>query len=174
MRIVQQVFSADPSAIDAVHDLFARLETAAALPLEDFALEVMKLSVHEWIANLIQHADFARHNPSIHLILIPKTDGVQCMIQDNSMGFDFFHQAALQEEYLDEAEVIPARGRGLLMLIACTEDLKYRQLDSTERNQLEFFISRTISFSSTSADLFRSKATFSDPPPLSCTDREAA
>lgn len=177
MRIIQQTFTADPSVIDAVQDLFARLEVAGALPLEVFALEVMKLSVHEWIANLIQHADFAKRNPTIHLILVPKTDGVQCMIQDNSLGFDFAQQAVVQEEFLSEAEIPPSRGRGLLMLIACTEELKYGFADTSSRNQLEFFIPRYISDSSTPADLFNDDPALTlaeIPSPLSRSDREAA
>ena len=65
MRIIQQTFTADPSVIDAVHDLFMRLDEAGALPLEEFSLEVMKLSVHEWVANLIQHADL----PSVYSMI---------------------------------------------------------------------------------------------------------
>ncbi len=111
--------------------------------------EVLKLAVHEWIANLVQHADFAGRRPHVHLALLPTegADAVRCVIEDNSDGFSFEEALVEQQLRLDRAPVPPERGRGLLMMIACTEDLTYRAAGegrggdgaaSSALNRLEF------------------------------------
>ena len=135
------------TAVDELHGLFEEWEhsDSSLLPLDDFGLQVMKLAVHEWVANLVQHADFGDQMPLIQFAIQPDDQRVHCVIEDNSQGFDFNHQLAEQRESV-EATVPPERGRGLLMMIACTEDLRYHQpradapVDRT-RSRLEFSIS---------------------------------
>lgn len=134
------------TVVDEVHALFAAWEQDGSLspPLDAFSAEVMKLAVHEWIANLVQHADFEGRAPEISFAVLPNGRRVQCVIEDNSRGFDFEHQLACQEVEV-VAEVPPDRGRGLLMLIACTEDLRYEappaKRGDGQRQRLEFWIS---------------------------------
>lgn len=134
------------TVVDDVHALFETWERDHALmpPLDAFSLQVMKLAVHEWVANLVQHADFEARAPEIEFAVIPNGRRVRCIIEDNSRGFDFEHQIACQEVEV-VAEVPPDRGRGLLMMIACTEDLHYEapppRRDADRRQRLEFWIS---------------------------------
>lgn len=142
------------AVVDEVHALFATWEREGALspPLDAFSAEVMKLAVHEWIANIVQHADFEGRAPEISFAVFPNGRRVRCVIEDNSRGFDFEHQLAYQESEV-AAAVPPDRGRGLLMLIACTEDLRYdapppgtahrgtAHRGAGQRQRLEFWIS---------------------------------
>ncbi len=135
------------TVIDELHGLFERWERgeASLLPLDDFNLQVMKFAVHEWVANLVQHADFGAHLPLIQVAIQPNGERVHCMIEDNSRGFDFNHQLVKQQQAV-EAVLPPDRGRGLLIMIACTEDLRYYQPVAVtqaggQRHRLEFSIS---------------------------------
>lgn len=117
------------TVVDEVHALFARLASADAhaLDMDPFGLQVLKLAVHEWIANLVQHADFRNCTPEIMLSLLPEGRRVRCIIEDNSSGFDFGAQIEKQRTALATTTVPPERGRGLLIMIACTENLSYRR-----------------------------------------------
>ena len=112
--------------IDEIHALFAHWAEADtfAPTLDAFALEVLKLTVHEWVANLVQHATFTQQ-AEISLTVSSADGKVRCTIDDNSEGFDFHAQLDIQDDHV-RADQAPDRGRGLLMMIACTEDLSYR------------------------------------------------
>ena len=141
------------SIVDDVHALFATFEESSEehLPLDYFTTQVLKLAVHEWIANLVQHADFGGVKPRVRLSLIPENGRVRCVIEDNSRGFDFVTQSVHQRHQLDKAPHPPDRGRGLLMMIACTENISYGTTSSTSAGgdgfsdpgwfKLEFWIS---------------------------------
>jgi serine/threonine-protein kinase RsbW len=96
----------------------------------------MKLAVHEWLSNLIQHADFAERDPAITLQVCQNGSGVHCAIEDNSRGFDLDGRLTARSEILER---FPERGMGLLMIKACTRDLRYTQLTET-RHRLEFCV----------------------------------
>lgn len=112
--------------VDEVHAIFDAWcdEDAFADTIGEFGVQVMKLAVHEWIANLVQHAAFRKGPPKVRLTVHEDEDGVYCCIEDNSDGFDFQSQLTHQEGAVFGPEP-SERGRGLLMLIACTEDLAY-------------------------------------------------
>lgn len=80
-----------------------------------------KLAVHEWLANLVQHAQFP-DNPEVWLELRPHDDALECLIEDNSDGFDLAGQMKTRAQI---AEAFPERGMGLLLLHACAHDLTY-------------------------------------------------
>lgn len=126
--------------VDEVHALFDDWVDAEpySTALDEFGLLVMKLAVHEWIANLVQHADFRDTTPSIRLRLVPEADGLHCTIEDNSAGFDFRGHLTQQQTVVQQPEP-SERGRGLLMLIACTEDLSY-ETDYRGQQRLAFAI----------------------------------
>ena len=148
MPTARHRFSDLDSVVDDLHALFDVWEGDAtfAPPLDDFSLQVMKLAVHEWIANLVQHADFEARTPQIALSVFPNGRRVQCVIEDNSAGFDFERQIG-QQESLVQASATAERGRGLLMMIACTEDMRYEAppapRDADCHQRLEFWISAT-------------------------------
>lgn len=124
--------------IDELHGLFdgweTQLETYNSCSIE--ALHMAKLAVHEWLANILQHADFGGRRPEVGICVSPHADRIQCVIEDNSEGFDL-------EGYLLEnpkiTVVLPDRGMGLLMLKSCTEELKYHKVQEGKQ-QLEFYI----------------------------------
>lgn len=125
--------------IDRVHCLFGTWESEATFqpPLDVPALHQMKLAVHEWLSNLIQHANFSDRDPEISLAFQRHDKHIWCAIDDNSHGFDLDGQLSARSEVL---EAFPERGMGLLMIKACTKDLSYRQLSCT-KHRLEFLVS---------------------------------
>ncbi|MEL6445293.1 MAG: ATP-binding protein [Bacteroidota bacterium] len=128
------------SVIDEVHGLFSHWQEAGTFEpsLSSFMLEVVKLAVHEWVANLVQHAQFGGTAPEIALSMWPGADRLRCTIEDNSQGFDLQRQLTLQTLHLTGHKP-PERGRGLLMVMACTNDLSYTTT-SEGRQRLEFWI----------------------------------
>ena len=126
--------------VDEVHALFDLWieEDAFGDVLDAFGMYVMKLAVHEWIANLVQHAAFPGRTPEIVVTVCTETDALRCIIEDNSDGFDFHNQLDRQTRQVQGAEPSD-RGRGLLMMIACTEDLAYETAEEG-RQRLAFAI----------------------------------
>ncbi|MDX1418806.1 MAG: ATP-binding protein [Rubricoccaceae bacterium] len=112
--------------VDEVHALFAGWARAGtfAETLDASGIFVAQLAVHEWVANLVQHAAFGGRAVEIDLSLTVEAGGLRCVIEDNSDGFDFEEQVDRQERLVQAPEP-SERGRGLLMLIACAEDLRY-------------------------------------------------
>lgn len=129
----------DPnSLIDRVHTLFERFENEKTLAqsLDEDTLQRLKLAVHEWLANLVQHGNFDDRVPEITLTMQPVEQRVRCIIEDNSEGFDLDGHLSARNEVLD---AFPERGMGLLMIKSCTEDLSYQELrDGYHR--LEFIV----------------------------------
>ena len=115
-----QRFSNLGSMIDEIHALFEYWENAGIFsPAFDAdKVQLMKLAVHEWVANLIQHADFAGRIPDVKLDVYPNGSRVRCVIVDNSDGFDL---GVHLDERRRQLSSLPERGMGLLMLNAATE-----------------------------------------------------
>lgn len=129
--------------VDDVHALFDQWgkEGRFADTLDPSAVEVLRLAVHEWVANLVQHAAFGRRRPEIRLRVERAgraAPGLRCVIEDNSDGFDFASQVSRQERLVGAPEP-SERGRGLLMLLACAEDLTYEPAGK-RRQRLAFRI----------------------------------
>lgn len=123
---------------DEVHALFdgwAQAGTFASALGAD-GIEVMRLAVHEWIANLVQHATFPG-SVEITLAVGVEGDGVCCAIEDSSAGFDLPTQIEHQRSIMD-APAPSERGRGLLMLVTSTEDLTYRPAGDGQRQRITF------------------------------------
>lgn len=139
MELEQHRFNGLDTIIDHVHAVFDRWEQEDTLhpPLDEDTLQQMKLAVHEWIANLVQHASFNGSCPEVVFDVSLNGNHVQCAIEDNSAGFNLDDQLRARPAVLD---AFPERGMGLLMIRACTEGLSYRQLDE-RRHRLEFYVS---------------------------------
>ncbi len=99
-------------------------------------LYVLRLTLHEWIANLVQHAAFTGER-AITLSIDVDGDAVRCAIEDTSAGFDFAGQVEHQRGLLD-APSPSERGRGLLMLVTCAEELEYQPAGPGVRQRLAF------------------------------------
>jgi len=139
MPAEHHTFSDLESLIDRVHALFDDWEQherfAPMLDMSD--LHRLKLAVHEWLANLVQHASFNGHAPEVSLSLELRKEGVCCTIRDNSEGFNLDDELTVRSSSL---ESLPERGMGLLMLQACTKRLSYSRVNGSEQ-QLEFVVS---------------------------------
>lgn len=111
---------------EEIHALFARWasEGTFADTLDESGLYVAQLAVHEWMANLVQHATFGGQEAEIALTLRAEAGGLHVEIEDNSDGFDFEGQVERQARLVAQPEP-SERGRGLLMLLACAEALRY-------------------------------------------------
>ena len=125
-------------AIDEVHALFDAWAETGTLEasLDEDGASVLRLAVHEWVANLVQHAAFP-NGPVITLEITPEAKTVQCVIEDSSVGFDFAGQVEQQHAILD-APAPSERGRGLLMLITCTEALSFQPAAPGVRQRIAF------------------------------------
>ncbi|PAP77874.1 ATP-binding protein [Rubrivirga marina] len=99
-------------------------------------LHVLRLTLHEWIANLVQHASFPGE-AEIVLTVEVEGDVVRCAIEDTSDGFDLAAHLETQRSILD-APAPSERGRGLLMLVSCAEDLDFRPASEGVRQRLAF------------------------------------
>lgn len=111
---------------DDVHALFDAWAAAGRFAdvLGPEGADVLRLAVHEWVANLVQHASFP-DGARISLDVEATGAAVRVAIEDSSAGFDFGRQLERQREILD-APAPSERGRGLLMLVTCAEDLAFR------------------------------------------------
>ncbi len=139
MKPVKHVFEDLDTVIDRVHDMFEHWVGNGNRPpgITDDTLYRTKLAVHEWLANLVQHADFDARAPQIAIEFFQADDQLRCTIDDNSKGFDLQGQITFRKEVLDK---LPDRGMGLLMLQTCTENLTYSPVGD-ERHRLAFAVS---------------------------------
>lgn len=122
------------SMIDQVHRLFDKWEQdwLCANGSRE-SLYRAKLAVHEWLANLVQHAQFPE-KPEVLLKVKREEGDLECVIEDNSNGFDLAGQMQSRHKL---AEAFPERGMGLLLLQACAQDLSYRRVEEG-RQRLRF------------------------------------
>lgn len=129
----------DPdSLIDRVHALFEKWEKDNTFEsFNEDTLHRLKLAVHEWLANLVQHANFENRDLDVKLTVVPNGQLIHCSIDDNSEGFDLDGHLTAKREVLD---AFPERGMGLLMIKSCTSDLSYRRVDFAS-HRLEFSVS---------------------------------
>ena len=95
-----------------------------------------QLVLHEWIANLLQHADFQDRSPAIEIRLQTENRHIICAVTDNSEGFDFAERLPTKEEMMDD---LPERGMGLRIINACTDSLSYTSTEAG-RHRFEFTI----------------------------------
>lgn len=123
--------------LNRTHELFDEIERSLRTAPDDAALQHAKLAVHEWLANLIQHADFDDRTPEVVLGMTLRGSQVQITIEDNSQGFDLDAQIQAQQGGLTS---FPDRGMGLLTIRACTQHLSYIHL-APDQHCLAFSVS---------------------------------
>lgn len=138
MASIRHCFRNFDNIVDQIHDLLDRweAETQVADAMGNETLELLKVAAHEWIANLVQHADFDGDAPRVLFTATPNGRRLECVIEDNSEGFDLEAQLSTCADVL---EAYPERGMGLLMLQACTEELHYAPVDDGWQ-RLHFYI----------------------------------
>ncbi len=124
--------------VDDVHGLFDRWQSQYS-EQEPFSLDTLltaQLAVHEWVANLQRHARFAVAHPRVGVCVSPSNNGLACVVEDNSVGFDLATYLADNPELTD---IMPERGMGLHWINACANDLRYQQAPEGGQ-QLAFFV----------------------------------
>lgn len=139
MEYITHRFSDPATLFDRVHSVFENWEEKETLPgcLDEDIVHRLKLAIHEWLANLVQHADFRDRRPEISITVRALRNGIECAIEDNSEGFDLNGQLTAKPDVID---AFPERGMGLLMIKACTEHLDYEELTNM-RHRLQFIVS---------------------------------
>jgi len=90
--------------------------------LDEETIHCVCLVLHEWIANLHQHAQFSDSPATVEIQLSCQDRQVSCSVVDNSEGFEI--EAHLPSED-DDLESLPERGMGLRMIKSCADDLSY-------------------------------------------------
>lgn len=96
-----------------------------------------RLVLHEWIANLHQHAEFNDCIPTVEVRLTSVDRHISCSVTDNSEGFDL--EKHLPKQRQEVAEVLPERGMGLRIISACTDSVSYTPTEDGH-HRFEFFI----------------------------------
>ena len=139
MEVSRQRFEKLDGVIDDLHQTLDRWESNGAFSSElgPETVQLVKLAIHEWVANLVQHADFGEQKPEIILDVYPNGRSVRCVILDNSLGFDAARHLRIRRE---ELEPLPERGMGLLMLDAATDYFEYLRSENGH-HKLEFTVS---------------------------------
>lgn len=142
MVVTSQRFTKLDNMIDELHDLFDQWMAEGVFPpdLDTNTVLLLRLAVHEWVANLVQHADFEGHEPEVIVDVYPNGRRVKCVIQDNSAGFDAAKHLKLR---MDNLERLPERGMGLLMLNAASEYFEYFR-STSGLHRLEFSVTADL------------------------------
>lgn len=96
----------------------------------------VQVVLHEWLANLVQHACFAETDPHVEITIRMRRRYISCSVVDNSTGFNLSEQLETQRT---QAQALPERGMGLRIISACTDQCEYRPLDDG-RYHFEFSI----------------------------------
>ena len=138
MTVLAREYTDLDRALDEVRSVLEEWvhEQDEAVTPSDESVRYTQLVLHEWIANLLQHADFAGRSPTIQIRLSAENRHVTCVVIDNSEGFDLTERLPFEEEAMDE---LPERGMGLRIINACTNHLSYTSTESG-RQRFEFSI----------------------------------
>jgi serine/threonine-protein kinase RsbW len=138
MSVLAREYSDLNHALDDVRAMlqeWCRQFDEASAPRPE-TIRYTQLVLHEWIANLLQHADFEDRCPNVRIRLRAENRHVNCSVIDNSEGFDLADRVPSRDE---ELENLPERGMGLRIINACTDELSYTSTN-TGRHRFEFSI----------------------------------
>ena len=137
MDPITRRFSDLELAIDDTHALFAEWIDAADAAANARTLHHACLVLHEWLANLVQHADFQGRTPEVAIRLFPSPNKIRCVVVDNSKGFELEHRLEMQTT---NALPFPERATVLRFIDARTDSISYHRIGGN-RHQFEFSIS---------------------------------
>ena len=138
MSVLAKEYTDLDRALDEVRAVLEEWSTRQEEPSHPNAetIRYTQLVLHEWIANLLQHANFGDRTPSLHIRLSTKNRHVTCTVTDNSEGFDLTERLPSEEETMED---LPERGMGRRIINACTDGLSYTSTE-TGLHRFEFSI----------------------------------
>jgi anti-sigma regulatory factor (Ser/Thr protein kinase) len=141
MDVIRQHFNGVTGIVERLHALLDTWECGHSFfaGVEPDTIQLLRLAVHEWVANLVQHADFSGEEALITLEITPISGRLRCAIEDNSCGFPFMERIEYQRRTLTP---FPERGMGLLVLNAATDIVEYAATGKGS-NRLVFTVSST-------------------------------
>lgn len=139
MADLEHEFSSLASSVEELHqvlDQWSRTKYLGGSMSTEVKVRT-RLIVHEWIANLVQHATFNGQNPRVCLeINVHSDERIEVAIADNSAGFSVGNKSELAQK-LDSDELPQERGLGLPLIVACTRGLRY-DCPKNKMNRLKF------------------------------------
>lgn len=128
MAQLHHVFSSLEEGIEELHKVLdqwmEQSEIRQALGVE--GSRYMRTVTHEWIANLIRHAEFESADPEVRLSVIAMDGSLRIEIRDNSNGFDLDYEKEQRKGVLDRS-LPPDRQLGIPLMMECADDLQYQQ-----------------------------------------------
>lgn len=138
MTVLAREYTDLDHALDEVRAVLEKraAEQDEAPTLNDETVRYAQLVLHEWIANLLQHANFRDRSPTLQVQLTTDGRHITCTVVDNSEGFDLAENLPVEKEPMDD---LPERGMGLRIIDACTDRLSYTPTESG-CHRLEFSI----------------------------------
>ena len=124
--------------LDSVHQFFNLWEQnyGPQSPVDPSIVSSARVAVHEWLANLVRHADFQDRKPEVSVSVVPDDQRLKCVIRDNSEGFNLNRQLQHQQATM---QPLPERGMGLIWIFSLAEDIQYSTIAGNQ--SLEFYIS---------------------------------
>lgn len=150
MDPITRRFSDLERALNTTHSFFEDWidEERASDPPDTEMLHHARLVLHEWLANLVQHADFQERTPEVFIRVHPGENKIHGSVVDNSKGFPLAHRLETQTT---NALPFPERAMGLRFIRACTESLSY---DRTDDGRYQFTFSISIDHTPWLSNLF--------------------
>jgi serine/threonine-protein kinase RsbW len=134
MSVLTREYTDLDRALDEVRSVLEEWSASqdTALTPNAETVRYTQLVLHEWIANLLQHADFQGRAPNVTIRLKSENRHIICAVVDNSEGFDLAKRLPERADTMDD---LPERGMGLRIINACTDSLSYT---STEAGRYRF------------------------------------
>lgn len=99
---------------------------------DDDRWQLLRLSLHEWAANMLQHASFGPQCPRLTAFIKKVGSRIEALVEDNSEGFDLH---AVPKAHFHQ---FPERGMGITLMQMCSDELEYTR--SSTSNKLFFSI----------------------------------
>lgn len=86
---------------------------------EDDGWHLLRLALHEWTANMLQHASFGSRRPRLTISVKQTARRIEAVVQDNSEGFEFYAVPKAQFHQF------PERGMGVTLVRMCSNQVQY-------------------------------------------------
>lgn len=122
--------------LDAVNEMVCMLKSAIDNVLSDESLFRFELSVSEALTNLVIHAMTEDKNGDIEILISARAGEVQIEIFDPE-GADPFDIKTHAKD-LSQIELTAENGRGLGIIMECSDDVSYGPIHKRNRLSLKF------------------------------------